>query len=211
MSPLEYLFSKASCLDELGPQPATILSLTDVPFVGFLSTPAENSIAFEGRPDLKMWAFYRLVNEHIEIASPFGCCHLPCKGLDASMPIGLMNSRANGDLSSWEIQVDPLWKNARGEVATPESLKARPLSDGSFEPLHTTVSFRGIGSKPDFWSVVLLPSRAERIYPKNGGACIEAGDRLFFLPPGKSSSHVLAGRVQWGLPDESGFFALLPR
>lgn len=211
MSPLEYLFSSVRSLEAIDPQPAKVCSVADAAMPALLSTPAERSIAFEGSADLARWAFYRRLGDYMQIVSPFGCCHLPCWGLDMTKPVGLMSLRPNGEASAWEIQFDDQWRGASGNIAPPDALKARALPNGEFEPLHTCLSFRGSDSKPSFWAIVLLPSAAERIYSKDGSARIEAGGRVFAIPSGKASEHVLAGRVQWGLPDQNGFFVLQKR
>lgn len=211
MSPLEYMFSAVDAPESVAPQAVKVLALANTPFYGALSVPLENSIAFEGPPNLKLWALYRHVGGRLEMVSPFGCCHLPSQGLEIGEPIGLVNSRPDGELSAWKISFDEQWKTARGDMASPLALKAKPLPDGSFEPIHSSMSFRGVGSKPDFWAIVLLPALPEKIYAKNGAARMEVGGRAFTLPEGKASEHVLAGRVQWGLPNEAGFFVLEPR
>lgn len=211
MSPLEYMFSAIDAPESVAAQPVKVLTLANTPFYGALSVPLENSIAFEGLPNLKLWALYRHVGARLEIVSPFGCCHFSSEGLEASEPIGLVNSRPDGELSAWKISFGGQWKTARGDIASPLALKAKPLLDGSFEPIHSSMSFRGVDSKPDFWAMVLLPALPERVYAKDGRARMEAGGRVFALPPGKASEHVLAGRVQWGLPDQNGFFVLQKR
>lgn len=211
MSPLGYLFSNDLRLESIASQPTTLLAKSEVPSYGWVSVPAENSVAFEAGPNLRMWAFYRSTRERLEIVSPFGCCHLPLIGSNPEEPIGLVTLDSAGELAAWKVKFDSQWRNARGDLASPEALKAKSLPDGSFEPLHSSMSFRGIDSKPDFWAMVLLPAVPERIYAQEGGARMEVGGRAFALPPGKASEHVLAGRVQWALPDESGFFALQKR
>lgn len=211
MSPLDYLFSVDTRLDSIASLPAKRLAKADVPAYGWVSVPESNSVAFEASPELRMWAFYRAVAERLEIVSPFGCVHFPHAGLSAIDPIGLVSLDSQGELAAWKVSFPSQWANSRGELAGPLALKAKPLPDGSFEPLHSSMSFRGIDSKPIFWAIVLLPALPERIYAKDGGARMEAGGRVFTLPPGKASEHVLAGRIQWGFPDQSGFFVLQKR
>lgn len=211
MSPLDYLFSVDARLDCIASLPAKNLPKADVPAYGWVCVPESNSVAFEASSELRMWAFYRALGERLEIVSPFGCVHFPSAGLSSAEPIGLVSLDSNGELAAWKVSFLPQWANSRGEPAGPSALKAKPLPDGSFEPLHSSMSFRGIDSKPDFWAIALLPALPERIYAKDGGAGIEAGGRVFTLPPGKASEHVLAGRVQWGLPDQNGFFVLQKR
>lgn len=211
MSLQQYIFSDIFSLGAIAPLPTHILEPSSIPDFAKILIPETNGIVFHGRQNQKKWAFYRLDNDQLEIVSPFGCCRLPTTGLNSSNPITLVSIEADGEADGWDVLVDAQWRDRRGIEAGPHALKARPLPDGSFEPLHSSMAFRGINSKPDFWTVVLLPSPAQRVYEQNGCARIDAGGRTFALPPGSASEHILSGSVQWGLPDETGFFALQAR
>lgn len=211
MTPFEYMFSSTKSLSDIDIQQTKVLSNKDVPAYAMVSAPVGNCLAFYASTELKRWAFYKLDEDNLAIASPFGCIHLPFLGMDGAKGIGLIAIGSKGAVSTWKVKADNRWRDVNGVEASDFHLKAKKLADGSFEPLHALMSFRGIDSKPCFWAVVLLPNLPERIYSKDGGVRIEAGGRIFSLPLGTASGHVMAGRVQWGLPDEDGFFVLQPR
>lgn len=211
MTPLEYLFAKSEALEDISRIPVRMLPKQDIPELGKVALRTKNAIAFQARKELERWAFYRLGAGSLEVASPFGCCALPIDEVDASKPIGLLNVQGQSDMSAWTIEAGATWRDARGRDSTPQSMKASALDGGGFEPLHSSLSFRGIDSKPDFWTVVLLPAKPDQIQSQDGQALIESGGRRFMLPSGRASEDVLAGKVQWGLPDETGFFVLQPR
>lgn len=211
VSPFEYMFSDADGLERLTLRRVKAISIDATPWDGLLSVDPENSIAFEGPPDLQQWAFYRHCEEGLQIVSPFGCCQLPHEGLDFGAPVGFVNAQCDGGgASSWDAQIDSQWRDESGEVARKFALKARPEADGCFEPLHMSIVLRGMSGK-EMWSVVLLPAPADRVYARDGGARIDSGGRVFALPPGRAAEDVLAGQVQWGLPDANGFFVLQKR
>lgn len=213
MTPHDFIFSEAATLDGLDMIAARVLPHAELPEYPWAGLPSENSLAFEGRANLSTSAFYRLRDGNLEIASLFGACQLNLAGIDATRAIGLLCLRQGVRVASWKVKADGDWRDSRGGRPAEGVWKAKILPGGAFEPIHWDQSFRGIDSKPDFWTVVLLPSLPSRVHAKEGCARIEAGGREFALPSGPASDDVLAGgrRAQWGLPDESGFFVLQPR
>lgn len=211
MTPFEYIFSLSSDLDDIDRQQAKILASDDVPAYALVSAPAGNSLAFLAPADLKRWAYYKLSEDQLAIVSPFGCVQLPLLSMDGTKEVGLIGVGPSGEVSTWKIKADNLWRDVNGKQASALSLKVKDLGDGSFEPLHASMSFRGIDSKLDLWTIVLLPARPERVTSEDGVAIIEVGGLKFKIPKGRASDEVLSGKVQWALPDSEGLFVLQDR
>ena len=150
-------------------------------------------------------------DEFLDVVSPFGRYSLSVGSIDPKQPIGLLSVQGRDEFSTWRVNALSEWCDEDGCSVAPGVHKAKALGGEGFEPLYWEQSFRGMGSKPDLWTVVLLPSPVESVREKGNGVCIEAGGKVFVLPPGRSSKEVLAGKVQWGLPDDTGFFVLQPR
>lgn len=211
MSPFDFMFSPATPLDTLTFKRARTLGLDSLPQRPWAGLPAQNSLAFEGGPHLTKPGFFRAHKDCLQIASPFGCYELDLGALSVSEPLGVLRVQAGARLGSWTLRASPEWRGLRGESPDEWALKSRPLGNGDFEPLHLNMWARGADSRPDFWVIILLPSRALRVFEKDGRARIETASGFFELPAGKDSELALAGHIQWGLPNEDGVFVLEPR
>lgn len=211
MTPFDYMFSQSKTLDGLSFDKHSPLGVDALPSHPWAGLQEGNSLAFEGRPDLTKFAFFRVHDEAIEIASPFGCHRLALGSVDQAKPVGMLCVGGGERIGSWTVGVGPMWRGLRGEEPSVWALKAKPLESGAIEPVHMGMWSRGIDSKPETWTIVLLPSPADRVYEKQGSACIETHTGLFVLPAGRDSDGVLARRVQWGLPVEDGVFVLKRR
>lgn len=94
-------------------------------------------------PNLK-GGLSKLDKDKLAIASPFGCIDLPFVGMDGTKDIGLIAMGSSGVVSTWRVKADNQWSDVKGVEVSDFHLKAKRLANGSFEPLHTSMSFRGI-------------------------------------------------------------------
>lgn len=101
MSPLDYMFSDSILLNSINARTVSVICRDDLPVhvLGILST--DNAIAFDARKDASKWAFYRVADGVLEIASPFENCRLPLGGVDSSEPIGLLSVHDGQFLAGW--------------------------------------------------------------------------------------------------------------
>lgn len=211
MTPLKYLLDESNDLGDIIKIPARVLVRTDAPAYAWVGLPVGNSIGFVARDDVASFAFYRIAGGTLEMVSPFGSYALPMTGLDARASIGLLAVSASGSIASWTVDVTSEWGDDSGAAAQEGSLKARVLGSGVFEPLHALRSSRGVDARPQQWVMVLLTEAPRSIRKKSGRAVLETAYGQFALPEGSASELALAGKIQWGLPDEEGFFVLQPR
>lgn len=205
MNPVEFYLSRNASLDELDLTPAETAPVNK--YIDKL--PDGNALRFFGPLNVEMFANYRLMDGRLQIVSPFGAASVDARGVTDGSQVALTSLCPEG-LASWRVQARSYWSDGRGERSLENSMRAKDLGGGRFEPLHVASHARLSGIGAVGWAIVFLPEAHSSIKKnRQGGADILTPSGLAFeLPKGKAADLVLAGKTQWAIPGEHGVFVL---
>lgn len=174
---------------------------------GMWGLPKSNTVAFRGPKWLFQYARQRLSADgrNIEIASLMGSLTVSIEELDAKSPIGLLcvYDQPNGFKDSAVISASASWMPI-GDKALGR-MQATLLEDGSFAPIATSMTLRGMdGTVHQHY--VLLPQPPLAVEADGAHALIKSGNFSFKLTEAIQVKAALGGHATWITPDQNGVF-----